>query len=124
MVGTTPYLTASSQWLPDPSQIVSDFTFAQAPDDEAFQLVTYDDTYFLPGDVGALLILLLVGAGGWLGVRLLRVAGSLRWSSPASASGSPVEAASAASVDTKIRPDALRAHEVSDGPSPASPVST
>jgi hypothetical protein len=69
---TTPYLTASSQWLPDPSQIVSDFAFAQAPDDEAFQVVTYEDTYFLPGDVGALLILLLVGAAGWLGVRLLR----------------------------------------------------
>ena len=32
-LATTPYLTATSQWLPDPSQIVTDFTFARAPDD-------------------------------------------------------------------------------------------
>ena len=52
-LATTPYLTATSQWLPDPSQIVTDFTFAQAPDDTSFQQVLYDDTYLLPGDVGA-----------------------------------------------------------------------
>ncbi len=32
-LATTPYLTATSQWLPDPGQIVTDFTFARAPDD-------------------------------------------------------------------------------------------
>jgi uncharacterized protein DUF2330 len=69
---TTPYLTASSQWLPDPSHIVSDFTFGQAPTDESFQLVTYDDAYVLPGDFGVLLGLLLLVAAAWLVVRLLR----------------------------------------------------
>jgi hypothetical protein len=68
----TPYLTATSQWLPQPEQIVSDFTFARAPTDEPFQMVTFDDSYLLPGDVGVLLILLLVGAAVWGGVRLAR----------------------------------------------------
>ncbi len=71
-LATTPYLTATSQWLPDPSQIVTDFTFAQAPDDSSFQRVLYDDTYLLPGDVGAVLILLLVVGAVWLVVRLVR----------------------------------------------------
>lgn len=71
----TPYLTATSQWLPQPEQIVSDFTYRQAADDEPFQLVTYEDTHFLPGDVGALLLLLLVVAAVWGAVRLARSAG-------------------------------------------------
>ena len=71
-LAATPYLTATSQWLPDPSQIATDFTFARAPDDSSYQQVLYDDTYLLPGDVGALLILLLVGGAVWLGVRLVR----------------------------------------------------
>jgi hypothetical protein len=68
----TPFLTATSQWLPQPEQIVSDFTFVQAPDDEPFQMVTFDDASYLPGDVGALLILLLVTAAVWGGVRIGR----------------------------------------------------
>jgi hypothetical protein len=68
----TPYLTATSQWLPQPGQIVSDFTFVQAADDQPFQMVTYEDTYLLPGDVGALLLLLLVVAAVWGAVRLAR----------------------------------------------------
>jgi hypothetical protein len=71
-LATTPYLTATSQWLPDPSQIVTDFTFARAPTDEPFQQVLYDDSYVLPGDVGALLIVLLLTGGIWLAVRLAR----------------------------------------------------
>ncbi len=71
-LATTPYLTATSQWLPDPSQIVTDFTFARAPDDTSYQQVLYDDTYLLPGDVGAVLILLLVVGAVWLVVRLVR----------------------------------------------------
>ena len=69
---TTPYLTASSQWLPEPGRIVSDFTFGRAPGDETFQLVTYQDSSFLPRDVGLLLVVLLVGGAGWLVVRLAR----------------------------------------------------
>ena len=71
-LATSPYLTVTSQWLPDPSQIVTDFTFARAPDDTPFQQVVYDETYFLPGDVGALLIALLLAGVVWLAVRLLR----------------------------------------------------
>jgi hypothetical protein len=71
-LATTPYLTATSQWLPDPGQIVTDFTFARAPDDQPFQQVLYDDSYLLPGDVGALLVLLLLVGAAWLGVRLVR----------------------------------------------------
>ena len=71
-LATSPYLTVTSQWLPDPSQIVTDFTFARAPDDTPFQQVLYDDTYFLPGDVGALLIALLLAGAAWLTVRVLR----------------------------------------------------
>ncbi len=69
-LATTPYLTASSQWLPDPSRIVRDFTFVRSPDDEAFHLVTYDDAYFLPADVAVLLVVALLGALVWVGVRL------------------------------------------------------
>jgi hypothetical protein len=68
-LATTPYLTATSQWLPDPSQIVTDFTFSRAPDDEPFQQVLYDDTYVLPGDVGALLVLVVLAGLAWLVVR-------------------------------------------------------
>ena len=65
-LATTPYLTATSQWLPDPAQIVTDFTFARAASDAPYQRVLYDDSYLIPGDVGALLILLLVaGALVW-----------------------------------------------------------
>lgn len=71
-LGTTPYLTASSQWLPDPSVLVTDFTFARAPSDETFQLVTYEDAYALPGDVGVLLILSLLAVAVWGGARLTR----------------------------------------------------
>ena len=69
---TTPYLTATTQWLPDPTQIVSDFTFGRAPDDTAYHDVYYDDSYLLPGDIGALLILLLLGGGVWLVLRARR----------------------------------------------------
>ncbi len=69
---TTPYLTATSQWLPDPRQIVSDFTFGRAPDDTSYQEVVYDEHYVVPGDVGALLIVLLLAGGGWLTVWLTR----------------------------------------------------
>jgi hypothetical protein len=68
-LATTPYLTATSQWLPDPGEIVTDFTFARAPDDEPFQQVVYDDTYVLPGDVGALLVLVGLAGLAWLVVR-------------------------------------------------------
>jgi hypothetical protein len=71
-LASAPYLTATSQWLPDPGQIVTDFTFARAPDDTPFQQVLYDDSYLLPGDVGAAVVLLLLGGAVWLAVRLLR----------------------------------------------------
>jgi hypothetical protein len=71
-LATTPYLTATSQWLPDPAQIVTDFTFARAPDDDSFHRVQYHESYLLPGDVGFLLVVLLLGAAGWLVVRLTR----------------------------------------------------
>jgi Uncharacterized protein conserved in bacteria (DUF2330) len=71
-LATTPFLTATSQWLPEPTQIVTDFTFARAPDDATFQQVLYDDTYFMPGDVGAGLMLALLVLASWLAVRLLR----------------------------------------------------
>jgi hypothetical protein len=71
-LGSASYLTLTTQWLPDPSLIVSDFTFGRAPDDTPYQAVVYDDTYLLPGDLGALLILVLVGGAVWLVVRLLR----------------------------------------------------
>ncbi len=71
-LATTPYLTATSQWLPDPAQIVTDFTFARAPSDVPYQRVLYDDSYLIPGDIGALLILLLVAGAAWLVVRLVR----------------------------------------------------
>ena len=71
-LGSTPYLTATSQWLPDPGQIVTDFTFAQAPDDTPFQQVLYDDSYLLPGDVGALLVLVVLGGAVWLLMRRRR----------------------------------------------------
>ena len=45
----------SSQWLPDPSEVVSDFTYEAAADDSPFQQVLYDEKYLLPGDLGALL---------------------------------------------------------------------
>jgi hypothetical protein len=71
-LSTTPYLTATSQWLPDPAQIVADFTFARAASDAPYQRVLYDDSYLIPGDVGALLILLLVAGAAWFVVRLVR----------------------------------------------------
>ena len=71
-LATTPYLTATSQWLPDPAQIVADFTFARAAADAPYQRVLYDDSYLIPGDVGALLILLLVAGAVWFVVRLVR----------------------------------------------------
>jgi hypothetical protein len=71
-LATTPYLTKSSQWLPDPSEVVSDFTYEAAADDSPFHQVQYDDKYLLPGDLGALLVLLLVVGAVWLVVRLTR----------------------------------------------------
>ena len=71
-LATTPYLSATSQWLPEPSQILSDFTYQQAADDTPFHRVVYDESYLLPGDVGALLVLILLGAASWLVVRLVR----------------------------------------------------
>jgi hypothetical protein len=71
-LAATPYLTATSQWLPDPAQIVADFTFARAGSDVPYQRVLYDDSYLIPGDVGALLILLLVAGATWFVVRLVR----------------------------------------------------
>lgn len=68
----TPYLTATSQWLPDPAQIGADFTFARAGSDAPYQRVLYDDSYLVPGDVGALLVLLLVAGAVWFVVRLVR----------------------------------------------------
>ena len=62
-LATTPYLTATSQWLPDPSQIVTDFTFGRAPDDTRSSRSCTTTRYFLPGDVGALLIVLLLAGG-------------------------------------------------------------
>lgn len=66
---TTPYLTATTQWLPDPTQIVSDFTFGRAATDETFQRVLSTDHHLLPGDLGALLVVVLLVGGGWLLVR-------------------------------------------------------
>lgn len=71
-LATTPYLTASQQWLPDPAEIVSDFTFGQAATDESFHEVIYVDHHLLPGDVGALLVLLLLVGAAWLVVRVVR----------------------------------------------------
>jgi hypothetical protein len=71
-LATTPYLTKSSQWLPEPSEVVSDFTFEPAADDSSFHQVLYDDKYLLPGDLGALLVLMLVVGAVWLVVRLVR----------------------------------------------------
>ena len=71
-LATTPYLTKSSQWLPDPSEIISDFTYEAAADDAPFQQVLYDEKYLLPGDLGALLVLLVVVGAIWLVVRLTR----------------------------------------------------
>jgi hypothetical protein len=70
-LATTPYVTATSQWLPDPPQIVSDFTFRQASSDTAFQRVLYDDSYLIPADVAALVVLLLVTSAVWFAVRRL-----------------------------------------------------
>ncbi len=66
-LATTPYLTKSSQWLPDPAEVISDFTYEAAADDTPFHQVLYDDKYLLPGDLGALLVLLLVVGAVWLG---------------------------------------------------------
>jgi hypothetical protein len=71
-LATTPFLTTSSQWLPDPSEVISDFTYEAAAEDTAFQQVRYDEKYLLPGDLGALLVLLLVVGAVWLVVRLTR----------------------------------------------------
>jgi hypothetical protein len=71
-LATTPYLSATSQWLPEPSEILSDFTYQQAADDWPFHRVVYDESYLLPGDVGALLVLILLGAASWLVIRLVR----------------------------------------------------
>jgi hypothetical protein len=71
-LASTPYLTATQQWLPDPAQIVSDFTFEQAATDEPFHEVYYADHHLLPGDVGALLVLLLLASVAWLVVRVVR----------------------------------------------------
>ncbi len=68
----TPYLTKSSQWLPDPSEVISDFTYQAAADDSPFHQVLYDDKYLIPGDLGALIVLLLVAGAVWLVVRLVR----------------------------------------------------
>ncbi len=81
-LASTPYLTKSSQWLPDPSLIISDFTYEAAADDSPFQRVLYDEKYLLPGDLGALLALLLVVGGVWLLVRLT-------WRQPMSEPRSP-----------------------------------
>jgi hypothetical protein len=71
-LATTPYLTKTSQWFPDPAAIVSDLVFEPAAEDTPFHQVVYDDHYLIPGDVGVLLVLLLVGALGWGVVRLVR----------------------------------------------------
>ncbi len=71
-LASTPYLTKTTQWLPDPAAIVSDFTFEAAADDTPYHQVIYDDSYLIPGDVGALLIFLVLAGGAWLVVRLLR----------------------------------------------------
>ncbi len=80
-LGRSPYLTAFSQWLPEPAQIVSDFTFGQAPSDAEYRIVFYDDSSLIPADVGVLLGLLLLVGGGWM---------VLRWSRrPSPSSGEP-----------------------------------
>jgi hypothetical protein len=71
-LASTPYLTATTQWLPDPTKIVSDFTFDQAPTDATYHLAVYDDTYLVPADVGTLVILVLLVGLGWLVVRVVR----------------------------------------------------
>jgi hypothetical protein len=71
-LATTPYLTQTSQWFPDPSAITSDLTFEPAAEDTPIHQVTYDDHYLVPGDVGFVLVLLLVGLLVWGVVRLVR----------------------------------------------------
>jgi hypothetical protein len=71
-LATTPFLTKSSQWLPDPSEVIADFTYEAAAEDTTFQQVLYDEKYLLPGDLGALLVLLLMVGAVWLLVRLTR----------------------------------------------------
>ncbi|MEO6512268.1 MAG: DUF2330 domain-containing protein [Nocardioides sp.] len=71
-LATTPYLTKTSQWFPDPAAIVSDLTFEPAAEDTPFHQVTYDEHYLLPGDLGALLVLVLLVGAVWLVIRLWR----------------------------------------------------
>jgi hypothetical protein len=71
-LATTPYLTKTTQWLPDPGAIVSDFVFAAAADDSPITPVVYDDKYLIPGDLGFLLVVLLLAGAVWLVVRLVR----------------------------------------------------
>jgi len=71
-LAATPYLTATAQWLPEPKQIISDFTFGRAPDDTPYQRVEYDDHYLLPVDLGILLILAILTVVVLLGLRLTR----------------------------------------------------
>ncbi len=71
-LATTPYLTKTSQWFPDPSAITSDLTFEPAAEDTPVRQVIYDDHHLLPGDVGGLLVLVLLVGGVWLAVRLTR----------------------------------------------------
>jgi hypothetical protein len=61
-LATTPYLAASTQWLPDPAAITSDFTFRRAPSDAGYVRTIDDDSYLIPADVAVLVVLLFVTA--------------------------------------------------------------
>lgn len=64
LLADTPYLTTIDHNFPDPGEIVSDFTFARAADDEPFQVVNYTDSYLIPVDVAILGGVLLLGVTG------------------------------------------------------------
>ena len=71
-LATTPYLTKTSQWFPDPAAITSDLVLEPAADDIETHEAMYDEHYLLPGDVGFVLVVLLIGSAVWYGRRLWR----------------------------------------------------
>lgn len=72
LVAEQPYLTTIDQTFGMPSeQVRSDFTFGQAADDTAYQVVVTKDTYGIPIDV-AILIALVAGGIGFAVVTVLR----------------------------------------------------
>lgn len=67
------WLTKISQTFHDPqSQVRSDFTFARAADDTPVIPYYYTDEYLIPGDVAALLALVVAGLGAGVVMLVVR----------------------------------------------------